>query len=815
MEINNGNYNSLKKGSGKNGFTNCKIPVLEIPKREDIFMIYMFNEELQTIQVSFLDQNSKIINQNKIDNYPVEKCNICKTELTFGNLSFLVDKENNELLCDNCCQDKEKIADCSKLREIAYENNQLVNKLRHYLESNKGPSTPQFIKIMEDLISYTDMIILLLRIFKTNEACDLSCLFLQNYIDNLSSYLEIVSNVKMENVYLFLKNLVIISTSEMNDYCLKAFFKQYSKNMNCFNVSEVQLKILKKFLDQNENDNNMFLDMIEIKFEKVKNAFIKNLIGLNKDFSKIIMDLSQKKVSILQNKMDIAELKRNIIDFLRSYNYSFNYLSSKKVLERKFINEILYLLFKNNFKRFEKIKLDDYLINSIQKEIQNIIRFLLNSKDSAKTSLIEKLNNEKEYLENKKTNPEVSPKKTYSPKIAPNKKGYKKEHIIIEKNTELAKEEKALLNNYSLTTTQDSYTSIYASKLNNSDDINYRKIQVILEFLFFIRDKSIFTIHLLNEASSLFFEFLNQYSSDKKIDKENEKNKNEIEEIKSNNNIKYDGNVDEDYNIEELKKDNNFVFSNDYKENNEKILENLLVQSNENMDLNSALNYIFYNNDMNDYKKELNYLYQNIYLPKNLQNQKLLEINKETQSEDYEFLQSETDSIYKQVDYKFKNDPLYAIFIKYFESDRKEWTNNNNVATQQLIRFYEKFVDNFCDFKNIFDFKGRIKEFTEQINSKNSTLKKLEIIKEKYKLIENALKDSLIPNQENYQKYYEEWKEKNEKLVVENYELKDLIKDIRKLIPSHEKMKIIGKDRRNFTLILYMFQCNYFLKDYI
>ena len=54
------------------------------------------------------------------------------------------------------------------------------------------------------------------------------------------------------------------------------------------------------------------------------------------------------------------------------------------------------------------------------------------------------------------------------------------------------------------------------------------KIQVILEFLFFIRDKLIFTIHLLNEASSLFFEFLNQYSSAKKIDKDNENNKNEI-----------------------------------------------------------------------------------------------------------------------------------------------------------------------------------------------------------------------------------------------------------------------------------------------
>ena len=51
--------------------------------------------------------------------------------------------------------------------------------------------------------------------------------------------------------------------------------------------------------------------------------------------------------------------------------------------------------------------------------------------------------------------------------------------------------------------------------------------------------------------------------------------------------------------------------------------------------------------------------------------------------------------------------------------------------------------------------------------------------------------------------------------MVENYELKDIIKDIRKIIPDYKKMKIIGKNRRDFTLILYMFQSDYFLKDYI
>ena len=330
----------------------------------------------------------------------------------------------------------------------------------------------------------------------------------------------------------------------------------------------------------------------------------------------------------------------------------------------------------------------------------------------------------------------------------------------------MTEKEKALLNNYSLTITQDSYTSIYASKLNNSKEFDYRKIQVILEFLFFIRDKSIFTIHLLNETSLLFFEYLTQYSSVKKNDKDD---KNEIKEISNNKNLNFDDDDDNDDDTGELKKGYNLIFSEDHKENNEKLFENLLVQYNENMDLNSALNFIFYNNDMDDYRYELDYLLQNVVFPKLLKDKKLLEAKKEKHSEEYVFLQNEIDSVYEQLNDKFKNDPLYDEFIRYFKTDGKMWrNNNNNEGTQQIIKFYEKYVDNFRDFKNISVMKRKIKEYIEQIYSKNSTLEMLKIIKEKFKCIEKELKDSLIPIQEKYQKYYGQWKEKNEKLVVEN-----------------------------------------------
>ena len=57
--------------------------------------------------------------------------------------------------------------------------------------------------------------------------------------------------------------------------------------------------------------------------------------------------------------------------------------------------------------------------------------------------------------------------------------------------------------------------------------------------------------------------------------------------------------------------------------------------------------------------------------------------------------------------------------------------------------------------------------------------------------------------------YYLEFKKRNKSFVIENYELKDLIKDLKQFI------NISGKDKKNFLLILYLFQQDHFLKDYI
>ena len=65
-------------------------------------------------------------------------------------------------------------------------------------------------------------------------------------------------------------------------------------------------------------------------------------------------------------------------------------------------------------------------------------------------------------------------------------------------------------------------------------------------------------------------------------------------------------------------------------------------------------------------------------------------------------------------------------------------------------------------------------------------------------------------------KYYEEWsKGEGVKFAVKDYGFKDLILDLKKLIPEKETMKISEKDTKNFVLILYLFQNDHFLKDYI
>ena len=620
MENNNGTKHLKKEYKGKNGFNQYKIPIFEIPKNEDRFIFFMFKEDIQSIQSCFMNQNSIIIKQYQIDNYPIEKCKICQCELSIDNLSFFENNENVDLFCHKCCPDEGINIDLSILKKESSNNNQIIDKLKSFLENDKGMSTLQHKKIFDSLIFYTNIIIIMIDLLKEYNAFQQSIIYFQNYIKSLSSYIEILKEFNIENIYIFLKNLVVVSSNKIDVKFAKGFFKHYFLNYNNFNSSEIQLRILQTSFEN--SDTSMLVEIASLKIEKIKNGLDKDINRLNKDFSSIKDDINVKNNSWLKKKMRIMELKGNITNILQSYYNSHNNLFSKKVLESKFINEIIYLLFKYNYNRFQRIKEDDNIINSIQKEFQNIIRFLGNSNNNTKIKLIEKIKNEIQYFESKK---ELNNKKSHFSKYVPKPKKGDKYKVYSKGKVSLTIEEKALLNEYLSSSTEDSYTSIYASKFNNTDGINYAKIQVILEFLFFIRDKTICTIHLLSESSSLFFEFLNKFISNKDLDPD----QNEIFEFNNKENEIHDFISDGDI-IEELK--NNYMYnsSEEPKVKNEEILSKLTVKSSVTINYISALNYIFRNKHKNDNINEIKYLYENISLPENKINNILKENDKAT-----------------------------------------------------------------------------------------------------------------------------------------------------------------------------------------
>ena len=65
---------------------------------------------------------------------------------------------------------------------------------------------------------------LLLNSLKSNELFKNYLSFIENYINSFSLYIKIVKELHMNNLYLFLRNLFIISTINNNKHFLKGLF---------------------------------------------------------------------------------------------------------------------------------------------------------------------------------------------------------------------------------------------------------------------------------------------------------------------------------------------------------------------------------------------------------------------------------------------------------------------------------------------------------------------------------------------------------------------------------------------------------------
>ena len=381
MNTNHQMDKNQKSNSGKNGFIKHKIPIIEIPKNADIFNCFLFNEEIKSIELYFINNDSTILGKYKIGNFPLEKCKNCRNDLTIDDLYFLIKDANIELYCGNCGKKNNSITKFHFPATSSPGNNKIINSLNSFLEKNKSPLTQEYTKIMEGIIDFTNIIILLIDQFQSNKVFQSYILFYQSYIDNLALYLETINNLKMDNLYLFIKNFLVASMDKIDEQFLYGYFNFYFENINNFNASDLHLQILKNIFKISQHHTNILFQTVELKIEQKKKILIQDFDEINYDYFSLKNEINERKIIWLRKKIKIVELKQNIINFLRNYNYSFNYLSSKKVLERKFINEIIFLLFKYNSNRFQLVGETASIINSIQKELKGVLKFLDNQQN--------------------------------------------------------------------------------------------------------------------------------------------------------------------------------------------------------------------------------------------------------------------------------------------------------------------------------------------------------------------------------------------------------------------------------------------------
>ena len=282
----------------------------------------------------------------------------------------------------------------------------------------------------------------------------------------------------------------------------------------------------------------------------------------------------------------------------------------------------------------------------------------------------------------------------------------------------------------------------------------------------------------------------------------------------------------------ELNKNINFKTNKDSKTINKEFFNKIKVKENSTINIENALNYVINNKLELDYYNEIDYLYNNIVIPKSLKKKTKIIKEKILKTIKYKFeiinttllhFKETIDSSLNKSKEKFKNDPLNDLFQQEFQTlsmtlDKKEhkFDEKNYIFVQKRnVNFYEKYVDGFKEYKDLYSIYLEYIKLQEIVENQKKKYEDLCEIKAKYEYIISNIKDFLINNKEEYTNYYKEWKNKNRDKIVIGYELEDLLKDIKRLIPLNDSITIIGRDKSNFTLILYLFQQNYFLKDYI
>ena len=124
--------------------------------------------------------------------------------------------------------------------------------------------------------------------------------------------------------------------------------------------------------------------------------------------------------------------------------------------------------------------------------------------------------------------------------------------------------------------------------------------------------------------------------------------------------------------------------NNNYKENNEKIFNEIKVCKRENVLCKNCFKYLFQEKMKLNYKKEIQYLIGNINVPHNLY--KKLNINTvgiKVMSDQLLDCKNKINYLYDELDNSFKFFPLYSEIINYFDED-------NDKAMNPKIDYYKR-----------------------------------------------------------------------------------------------------------------------------
>ena len=578
-------------------YSSCfKIPILKIPQSKDVSISLNFNEEQKSLQYSYIDISGQTLEKFPTECYPVERCSKCGNLLTIDICCFCVQENLNIMSCENCIMGDDSFIKLSSIYENHYKPITIIGMLESFVNKNESTSNEECVREINKLISQSKNIAFLINSFSKLPNFDIFSAYLNSYLKNLSNYMNSVNNLKMDNIYLFLKNIIVISTCQSNKFLLPIYGQFYLNNIMNMNVSKLHTYVLKALSEGNKNPN---LDLVDKTLKENSNDLDLSLLKILFKYNSLNTTILKGNISSLKNQIRIEHLKNDIIKFLEKYDSSYNIILSKKVLERKFINGIIYALFKYNHDKFDKIKESASILNSIKKELENIENFLdgydKDNNDKICVNLKAKIKKYIESLEEKLQN------KAYKKKD--NKKKLNERNESQNKNI-FTKEEKLILNKYVSSNSEDSYTRIYASKLNYSKDINASKLQAILEFLFFLRDKTIDIIHILNDNAILFFQFLTN-NAHEELDEDND----------DENNIYYNYINDDNIGLLEMKMEVKFKFSKNHKSENETFFNDLSLKPTKEINCLSALNYIINNENNKDYENELRYIYENVVLP--------------------------------------------------------------------------------------------------------------------------------------------------------------------------------------------------------